>query len=68
MASRPLSRQLCKVWFVYSLIGIVVSVAADQVIRTVLPPNPVSAPEIYSAVWFVIMGLALRKVAGTSNG
>ncbi len=62
MSSYVFSSKLYKIWFVYAVIGTVISTAAERVITEALFKDLLSATEIYSAVWFIILGLAIRKV------
>ncbi|KPP99473.1 MAG: hypothetical protein HLUCCO03_04330 [Marinobacter sp. HL-58] len=56
-----MSATLFKIWICFTLAGILLSVFLDHIFREAMGLDFLSQIEIFSAVWFVILGLALIR-------
>lgn len=54
-----MSATLFRIWICFTLAGILLSVSLDQALRQAMSLVFISQIEIFSAVWFVTLGLAL---------
>lgn len=57
-----ISSNIYRVWMLFSVFGILLSVMLDQLLRQAMGLDFISQVEIYSAAWFIVLGSALIKL------
>lgn len=62
MTNKKKSSTVYKIWVPFTILGIFLSVLLDQLIHQVMNLDFLGQIEIYSAVWFVVLGLALMRL------
>lgn len=62
MANRTISSSMYRIWITFTILGIFVSVLLDHLIAQMINIDFLGQVEIYSAVWFVVLGLALMRL------
>lgn len=68
MSKYRLISSIYGVWVCFSVLGIILSVTAHRVLVDVAGFESVGRVEVYSAVWVVILGLAIKRVQNIFSG
>lgn len=68
MGKYRLTKSFYEVWVCFSVIGIILSVTAHRVLVDVIGFESVGRVEVYSAVWVIILGLAIKRVQKMFSG
>lgn len=62
MGKNGISSNVYGVWILFSIVGTFLSVLLDGLLRKVMGLDFISKVEVFSAVWFVVLGLALIRL------
>lgn len=62
MGNKVISLTIYKIWVSYTILGILFSVLVDKMIPQFFDLEFLGKTEIYSAVWCIVLGLALMRL------
>lgn len=62
MGNKGISSDIFGVWIPFTFVGTFLSVLVDGLLRKAMGLDFISPVEIFSAVWFIVLGLALIRL------
>lgn len=62
MGKKGISSNVYGVWILFSIVGTILPIVMDRLLREAMDLNFISQIEIFSAVWFVVLGSALMRL------